>query len=466
MLRHRKHGGLEGLAKSLSTYDRYYTNFSRYDEATRLQFEEATSRARIILDPGYRATVRSIRYFRMTSSSSGAPYFRPKNEVAERLYHDAECLRQHIVSTPEKAFADYVVPPVFPALKSVPKEIEKGFSTRGVWMFPAVITLLEAQFGTSLYSSLLRNRDYMRLPLMHGRGAFNKARSFMNSIDVGEGVRVSDWVKGDSQVPPWLIRLAKSVLEGFIDFSTYEFHRVDDAAAAANKRVWDFVWWYFINTPIVFNDVLFRKSGGVPSGSLFTLLSWCVVSVIVNLVVTKRVEGSWLESTDIVVCGDDSAVRVKSAGRSFDEYHRAASEVGVLWHPAPKSSLNYWPNASSAQTLSTQFHDGSRLVRDTTDLLARCAYPTRYVSSREESVGRVLMVSMSVCNTDPVVHGFASFYATYKAAYLKAPIFVDKELVRYFRYVLGRRLKSSATLGDLMKPFGDTLGNLVLFANT
>jgi hypothetical protein len=395
-----------------------------------------------------------------SNTDSGLPHRLGRLDILETIHKEGSRLWYHISRTPEKKFQDYKVPPVIPMLKSMPSPVTK-LSTRGVWDFPAAITCIESMFGTPLYKALLGARDIAGLPLMHGVGSFTKARGFVKGIDIGEACLIKDWVKGDTQIAGWLIKMCKRILERFIDFNLMNGQPCSPKMAEGNLRVWNFIWWYFQNTPIVFCDVLYRKTLGIPSGSLFTLLSWCVISLLISCFLAQRVEGRWLDRRDVRVCGDDSGQRVCTPGLRLEDYLKAAQEIGVEFHGNGKSSLVYWPNADSQFLLSTKFSDSAVLERDVVDVFARMCYPTRWVASREESIGRVLMVSMSVHNSMQSVYDFALHYATFKAAYLGMPIFVDRDILKYFRFVHGGRapmkLGRVQKLGDLYVPFKDTV---------
>jgi hypothetical protein len=343
-------------------------------------------------------------------------------------------------------------------------------STRGIWNYPAAITALESMFGSDLYTVLLQARDTQGVPLMHGVGAFNKAKGFLKSIDVGEAAFIKDWIKGDTQIPGWLIKMAKGLLEEKVDFTRLNGSPIPEHQQQELKRVWDYVWWYFQNTPIVFCNVLYRKSGGIPSGSLFTLLCWCVISLLISVFLCLKVEKRVPSIRDVIACGDDNGQRVKVPGLKLETYLKAAREIGVYFHGKGKSSLTYWPNADREYLLSTKFQDPSKIYRNEVDMFCRMCYPQSWVPDREHSVGRVLMVSMSVLNTMPKVYNFAKWYATFKPAWLGKPISVDTDILKYFRFVHGGqapvKLVRSQRLGDLYIPFRNTVKLTMCVATT
>jgi len=385
---HRKHGGLDGIISSISKYDRYYANFNKFEPKTRELWDRAEGDVRMYFRGLAKATPVPYWWHRPNSSNSGDPYYINRREIVDLIHEETGELVDLISNSPERSFESYHVPPVVPYVKSVTSKRVYGPKTRAIWCFPAVITCLESMFGSSLYHLLIQQRRANKIPLMHGPCAFRDARAFVRNIDVGQGIRVSDWVKGDQQMPPWLLKKAFDILESLMDFKKLGGFRCSAYRAASNKRCWDYVRWYFINTPIVICDWLFRKSGGIPSGSLFTLLVWNICSMLTNCYLARAVEGRILGADDQVVCGDDNAARVFTTGLTQTDFARAGARCGLIFHKAPKSQLAYWPDHQEVRVLSSQFYDPLKLLRDEEDLFARFLFPQRWSSCREESVAR------------------------------------------------------------------------------
>jgi len=459
----RKHGGLEGLRQSLNLFDRHYKNFSARSVDDQEMWLRSIKHTKQLFHSASKATVNSPKRYRPPHSNSGFPYFSDRVDINEQTIADAVSFITHFNSTPGKKFKDYIVPPVIPAMKSSTGKISSGPKTRGIWCYPAMMTCIESMFGVPLYKLLLQKKNQRGFPLMHGKGAFTDARGFIKSIDVGQSLCVKDWKKGDSQMPPWLIKAAKDVLASNINFDTYEFSAIDSTWSTKNRRLWDFVWWYFQNTPIVFNDVLYRKKGGIPSGSLFTLLCWCAVSAVTSVFLSLKLENRLLSSNDLRVCGDDAAVRVHNQELTIDLFINCGKEQGIHFHGEPKSSLLAWPNHIHAPVLSTVFAVPGKIERDYDDLFCRMVYPSRWISNREESVARVAMVSMSVLNTMADHLAFSNWYIAYKPAWLKRPIFIDRNLMKYYKYVIGRSFVSFSTLGDVLRAYKNTLAHSLLY---
>lgn len=464
----RKHGGYDGIVKSLTNYDRYYANFNKFPDDVKCNWDLAIQDCKIFfVHLPHKASPVPWWYYRPNASNSGAPYFKNRRDIVDLIHHEAGELVEKIWDTPDLAFVDYLVDPVIPYVKSVTSKRAYGPKTRAIWCYPAVMTCIEHMFGSSLYHLLLQNKHTAHIPFMHGQSAFKDSRMFIRSTDIGQGVRVSDWVKGDQQMPPWLLKLAFEILESLIDFNTFAGRPVGKLMAKRLKRVFDYVRWYFINTPIVIGDYLYRKAGGIPSGSLFTLMVWNMCSLLVNCYLTRTVECRRLDWKDVVVCGDDNAARVYTPGLEFSVFARAARKCGLIFHGYPKSQLEYWPNHDKVISLSSRYNDPSRLERDEDDLFARFIYPQRFSANREESVARSLMLDMSVLKTMPRVHAFTLFYLKWKPVNLKKPIYTDKDINKYFRYVADApwlTFPDDTTIYDILVPYGDDHKWMMLFA--
>jgi len=453
---HRKHGGYMGIVQSIKAYDRPFKNFNYFSPAVQDAWGKAylDTRQAFYL-AGQKCSPCTFTRYEMKPTNSGAPYFTKRTYIKDQLYEDAARLSSFIRRATTMKFEDIRVPPVVPFCKSV-TSIKSRTKTRAIWCLPAVITLIESKYGTPLYHLLLKNRQFYNLPLMHGVGALGAVRNFLASIQEGEGVMTDDWVKGDQQMPPWLIDMAFDILEEMIDFRQFNDKWITPEQQDENYREWRYVRWYFKNTPIVLGDHLYRKAGGIPSGSLFTLLVWSMCSSLKNCFLARFVENRQLVRTDFLVCGDDSIRRVKQPNMTVNKYKRVLMKCGLLIHNPPKSQLRYHPDHMNTITLSTSFAQKNAYLRDREDTLARCIYPSRWVSSREESAARVLFLAMSLFKTDPVLVDFADYYLKTAFLNLKKPIFSDRDLNKYFRYVLDVPwlvFPAVTTLGDVLKAY-------------
>jgi hypothetical protein len=384
----------------------------------------------------HKVPLRKIHWYKPEDTNSGFPHFARRTDIRDQIVDETYKLFNHIAATKSKKFKDYKVPPVRPFLKPMVAPVDKVVS-RATWCYPAVMSCAESVFGTNLYKAILEYRDICELPICLGRGMFTKVGQYLRKIRPGEKCFIGDYVKGDKNVPSWKIRDAFKIAGSMIDFDYVGSDKISDRGKEAYLRNWEYLQWYFINTPFVFDDILYRKEGGFPSGSLFTLLIWLIVNVIDRAVLTRKLEGRRLERGEALAGGDDGANIVKDASLTLDDYVTGAAEIGTKFHRAPKSSLEGPQTLLEQPMLSTVFSDVNAFVRDEVDVFGRCCYPSRWVRSLEEAIGRVLSLSMSTANTMDRVHAFASYLLELPNLRWGMPIQMDPNIWKYHRYVTG-----------------------------
>jgi len=437
--RHRKHGGGEALARGLSIFNQAKSNYHMISDEHKMLHRRATA---VVSDmfksmPA-RAYVHPLKHYVPTGSNSGFPHFKKRNEIIDVVMEEAQALK-HTIRHSGMKFKDILAPPVCIFVKAVPSDVDKN-STRPVWCFPAAVSVLEAMFSTSLYRTIFKYAGSCNLPICVGKGGFGRARNFINSCRPGQGISTSDYVKGDANQASWRIKNAFSVLEGLIDFTKYDGHQISQEAQDGNKRLWNYVQWYFINTPFVFYDTLYRKKAGVPSGSNFTMLVWIIINLIDKCYTKLRVDGGNVAKSDVIAGGDDGGVILSNPKEHTPEsLAKVGLEVGAYYHKEPKSKLRIFPEHTEVQLLSTRFDDPNRIKRDTTDTISRMCYPSRYCRSREEAVSRALTLDLSLCKGDPYVHEFATSYLLHKPVRMWHPVMMDDSLRKYFQYVIRSR---------------------------
>jgi len=449
----RTHGGTAAVAEALSRYNNPCgIPMSKWSAENKLYYQEATQSVKAMF-AGVSAPLMPIHWNKPTSTSSGLPHLRPKYEVHDTAVSDAYRLVHYIMNNPTAKFKDIKSPPVIPFVKAMPAPIDKH-STRGIWGYPQVMTYIEAVFGKQLYDVMMRLKHILNLPILIGPSTFAGARSFiMSSLDDDEWLASLDFVKGDTQPLADKLHNAFDVLESMIDFEQMGNKKLTAEETQNWKRVWAYVKWYFINTPIVFNDILYRKTSGFPSGSLFTLLLWLVYNLIEKAYLKYKLEKTPPTKKTIAAGGDDGLLRGRTPVDPEDLLH-AAEEIGTLYHSFEKKSTFYkGKDISKTVTLSTRFDMPKSITRDEVDLFARCCYPPGWVRSTEESVGRVLTIATSVCKTNQRLNSFAEKYIRYAPISLDKPIRVETNYVKYYRYVLGINMQNTTTLRHMWKTY-------------
>jgi hypothetical protein len=203
----------------------------------------------------------------------------------------------------------------------------------------------------------------------------------------------------------------------------------------------------------VFNDYLYRKTSGFPSGSLFTMIMWLVFNFKEKAFLVNKLLRTRATAENVAVGGDDGLLRGRGP-ITLDDIREAAAGIGTEYHPLGKSMLYRGKDICEIVILSTQFKKFEDFARDEVDLFARMVYPPGWISTTEESVGRVLTIAMSVCKSMPRVVRFADLYLDNAPVNLKRPIKLESNYIKYFRLMMNvdfRRM--GATLGELVRTY-------------
>jgi hypothetical protein len=191
----------------------------------------------------------------------------------------------------------------------------------------------------------------------------------------------------DYSIPAWLIRDAFDILFDCFDMS--HVHDSEDKTWPVNSdkstnrfaQIID----YFINTPIRLpNGERFRKSAGIPSGSMFTNLIDTIVNAIILRYSVYQSTGK-LPLADIYM-GDDSYIGCSGTINLDDISKIALSKFNVTISPE-KSYVT--ERISNIEFLGYQNYNG-KPMRDSTFLLGCFIYPERTVRNPIETVTRAL----------------------------------------------------------------------------
>jgi len=168
-----------------------------------------------------------------------------------------------------------------------------GPKTRLVWGYPQSMFLVESMFAPELILRYLSSST----PMAFGLTKVQIGAS-LTQIE-NSGVRYSlDFSGFDSSVPSGIIHFAFRVLRShFAEWD--EFH----------EKAWNRLIGYFINTPIMMPDQsIWRKHGGIPSGSYFTQLIDSIVNYVAVQYAFLRSLGQPVEVEKVKVLGDDSVI--------------------------------------------------------------------------------------------------------------------------------------------------------------
>jgi len=196
-----------------------------------------------------------------------------------------------------------------------------------------------------------------------------------------------DWSSFDTRVPSWLIRDVFDMLSEF-----YDFEHVQDSEGkiwhvnpVQSRRRWNKLVSYFINTPIRLSDgSRFRKSSGVPSGSMWTNM----IDTLANATVCRFVSFHCTGSFPIhdIYMGDDGNL-LCGGHVNLEDWARLAYEVFGFVLSVNKS----WTTVNPDNVHFLGFFNRNGLPKRSNDfLVASFIYPERTVRDPIETCSRAV----------------------------------------------------------------------------
>lgn len=254
---------------------------------------------------------------------------------------------------------------------------------RSVWGYPIDVIIEE---GRTFYPYI----DWVRgsdTPIAYhieiATGGMQYINDMLHTFPKSKYV-VADWSRFDKTIPPWLIRDAFSII-----FNSFDFTKVRDSEGkiwpvneAQSIRRAKRVMSYFINTPIRVNDGRrFKKTGGVPSGSMFTNIIDSIVNMIVTRYTYYHVTGAFPQAE--VYLGDDSVTVVDGIVNLDDMASVALDSFGMVLN-AKKSYVT--TNTHNVHFIGYYNRDG-KPFKPQDFAIASFIYPERNVD--EDNVLRV-----------------------------------------------------------------------------
>lgn len=150
----------------------------------------------------------------------------------------------------------------------------------------------------------------------------------------GKPMMMTDFSQFDKTVPPWLIRDAFNMVFDSLDLSHVigSDNKVWNVNSDRTRRRLDRLVKYSINTPVRLpSGERYRKSGGVPSGSMFTN----IIDTIVNTIITRYCvfETTGHLPLGEMYLGDDSFVICDGIINLEDLSKIAFESFGMTVHP-------------------------------------------------------------------------------------------------------------------------------------
>ena len=139
---------------------------------------------------------------------------------------------------------------------------------RAVCAYPLDVYVIEAMFGVPLLEAFKKKGYPTAYDFEIMFGAFNRLRTISGTIWI-----CLDWSKFDKRIWSTIIKLCFEILLWNLDLTKYHHHGTPDAYQLI--ILYDLIVEYLIRTPIRLpNGKRYRKSSGVPSGSLF--IQWVI----------------------------------------------------------------------------------------------------------------------------------------------------------------------------------------------
>lgn len=156
---------------------------------------------------------------------------------------------------------------------------------RAVWGFPLEVIIEEGRTFFPYLQWLKRERTPIAYGVEVATGGMKYVNDMLSDFPAARYI-ISDWSEFDKSVPAWLIKDAFSIV-----MNSFDFKHVEDSTGLVwpvnetqSIRRAKRVIRYFVNTPIRLNDGRrFMKTGGVPSGSMFTN----IIDSLVNMIVMR-----------------------------------------------------------------------------------------------------------------------------------------------------------------------------------
>lgn len=162
--------------------------------------------------------------------------------------------------------------------------------SRVAWIYPIQVCAIENMWFSSIKDQF--PEDYVPKPETHHAEWCNKQS---HSVDFSSF---------DASVCRPLVERALDILESHFDNTMYASGDVPYNRTSLD-RLWKFVRWYFLNTPVLIKDRVIHKVHGVPSGSMFTNIIDTLISRLIMTYV-HRSEGCQMSC---ITYGDDCHVK-------------------------------------------------------------------------------------------------------------------------------------------------------------
>jgi hypothetical protein len=378
----RRGAGVPGLYNALMRFEHKRKSWSDLDHRSQSLLRKAIklTRDRFTLPSKIEPLDwHQVGAYLKTDTSAGITWpGKKKGDIMEEIYPAARWLG-HRMKQGGKGFNPSKIqfPPCMAATRGSMSDRDDP-KTRMVWIYPAEMLVVEGLYAPKMYEAFIAQKDS---PLLTGKSPSRLASSLGASRSSVLKKLGMDFSSFDASVPAFLIHIAFDILRRNVDWDHWDGKPVSDTQKRKWANVWSNMVWYFINTPVLMPDGrMFRKYGGVPSGTFWTQL---IDSVVNYLVVQFLVLEQDQEAQDLKVLGDDSACHV----RDFDikrSVHVANSCFGMTVN-GEKTELT--EDMQRFKLLGTQYRKGVPF-REDEEWFKLLLYPEGIVRDVDQSMSR------------------------------------------------------------------------------
>lgn len=413
----RAGGDVKSLQSQLASYDRKYPTFSSMTGRSRYNVIKAFEIVRKEFELPMKVIPKWIYSVEVQKNkSSGYPHFRKKGDILDELFSTARMSFHKCKYWKIKAQLN----PVTLAMKGK-LSLKEERKTRLVWHYPGDMTICEGVFAQPLIEAYYHGP--LNDLLLTGKDAVYKHQKLAYAVKKNTIFYGLDFSQYDSTVPPFLINMAFQILCDNIEFGAYEDeNEVRRGGRGVTQRAYDAYWTlvhYFIHTPFVApTGHLFRKVGGIPSGSHFTNL---VGSIITRILITWLLldQGLYLKLSQLRTNGDDSAFCISYGSLNLEDAAALFKrEVGMILKP----EKTVVARKSEDSHISGSFWFQGKPTRPDNELFRLALCPISHVKDANISFNRLIGIWLS---GGFMSQKFCQFFEYFQSCYDLLPPSVD-----------------------------------------
>jgi len=262
---------------------------------------------------------------------------------------------------------------------------------------------------------------FKQIPHITGQSQIKVVPMIIDWVLANGFAGVYDATRADCAPSVAMIEWAFDILEDWLEMD-------DD-----DRKLWKFVKYYFINTPLLMPDGwIWKKKGKVPSGSGFTQMMQSILNTYVVTNGLYRSRGIWPQPKTIFCVGDDVLFRV---GDSYDPSFQEdfAREVTRMGYETNAAKVQYSNEPHKLKFLGRSSKGGSSF-REWEELSKVLVFPEHFKHTFEHSFQKVngLIIDSAYCSPK-----LLEIYRIYMGIDMltEMPSLSNSQL-RYFQYVL------------------------------